>query len=127
MLKGTHLENNKKIFLIFLILLVFGILVVFVFDVNCVFKTITGIPCPGCGLSRGFRDLFSGHFLKAEGYNILTIPIFIFMLFSIFLMCFDFVKKTNKTEIFLNRLSKYYLIIIFMVLISFITNIIRGI
>jgi hypothetical protein len=127
MLKEIHLENNKKIFLMFLILLVFGILVVFVFDVNCVFKTITGIPCPGCGLSRGFRALFLGDFLKAERYNILTIPIFIFFVCSLILMIIDFFKKTNKVEKFLNKLSRYYLIIIFMILSSFIINVIRGI
>ncbi len=121
------MENNKKIFLMFLILLVFGILVVFVFDVNCVFKTITGIPCPGCGLSRGFRALFLGDFLKAERYNILTIPIFIFFVCSLILMIIDFFKKTNKVEKFLNKLSRYYLIIIFMILSSFIINVIRGI
>lgn len=121
------MENNKKIFLIFLILLVFGILVVFVFDVNCVFKTITGIPCPGCGLTRGFRMLFKGHLLSAEKYNILTIPIFIFFVCSLVLMIIDFLKKTNKTEGFLKLLSKHYLVIISMLLISFITNIIRGI
>ena len=47
-----------------IILLAFGVLVVFVFDINCLFKTIFDFPCPGCGLTRGFRQLFQGNFGK---------------------------------------------------------------
>ena len=75
-------KEKKQILFIFLILLVFGILVVFIFDVNCIFKSITSIPCPGCGLTRGFRSLFKGNLIEAEQYNILTIPIFIFLLIA---------------------------------------------
>ncbi len=28
-------------------------------------KTITGIPCPGCGVQRAIIDFFNGNFLEA--------------------------------------------------------------
>ncbi|MGM9878602.1 MAG: DUF2752 domain-containing protein [Bacilli bacterium] len=106
-------KRYKFILFMFLILLVFGILVVFVFDVNCLFKTIFNIPCPGCGLTRGFRALFKGDFALAFNYNILTIPIFLFLLGCMFLMIFDLLKKTNYLEKYLSFFAKHYLVIIF--------------
>jgi hypothetical protein len=40
----------------------------------CQFHNMTGLWCPGCGLTRGFHQLFNGHVLSALGYN-LFIPL----------------------------------------------------
>lgn len=40
----------------------------------CQFREMTGLWCPGCGLTRGFHQLFNGHLLSALGYN-LFIPL----------------------------------------------------
>ena len=121
------MNNKRLIVLISIILLVFGILVVFVFDVNCVFKSLIGIPCPGCGLTRGFRSLLSGHLIKAEMYNVLTIPIFLFLLVFLILLIYDLFLKKEKTSIFLRRFINNYKLILLLVLVSWIINIIRGI
>lgn len=36
----------------------------------CVFRTSTGLWCPGCGLTRGFHELFTGHLLGALHENV---------------------------------------------------------
>lgn len=36
----------------------------------CQFKAMTGLWCPGCGLTRGFHQLFTGHPISALQYNI---------------------------------------------------------
>ena len=36
----------------------------------CVFHATTGLWCPGCGLTRGFHQLFNGHVLSAMGLNL---------------------------------------------------------
>ena len=41
----------------------------------CPLYSMTGIACPGCGLTRGFHALFHGDILTALDYNAL-IPIF---------------------------------------------------
>ncbi len=110
-----------------LILLVFGILVVFVFDINCIFKSLTGIPCPGCGLTRGFRALFSGNIIKAESYNILTIPIFLFFILLSILLTIDILTNNNYSERVLKIASKHYILLIIIVCISWAINIIRGV
>lgn len=36
----------------------------------CQFKAVTGLWCPGCGLTRGFHQLFTGHPISALQYNL---------------------------------------------------------
>lgn len=119
--------NKKSILLVLSILLVFGILVVFFLDIDCIFKSITGIPCPSCGLTRGFRALFHGHIIKAEQYNLLTVPMFLLILSIVFSYIYDLITKSNKLELLLNKLSKNYKLIILIIIINWIINIIRNI
>jgi hypothetical protein len=44
----------------------------------CPLFTLTGIHCPGCGLTRGFHALFQGDVLTALHYNAL-LPVFAFL------------------------------------------------
>ena len=41
---------------------------------GCVFHATTGLWCPGCGLTRGFHQLLTGHPLAALGEN-LFVPV----------------------------------------------------
>ena len=40
----------------------------------CPLYSITGFACPGCGLTRGFHELFNGRFIPALDFNFL-IPV----------------------------------------------------
>ena len=48
----------------------------------CPLLSMTGLACPGCGLTRGFHALFHGEVLTAVDYNAL-IPLFA-LLFGFF-------------------------------------------
>ncbi len=37
----------------------------------CLFKAVTNLGCPGCGLLRSFVSISHGEFLKAVSYNLL--------------------------------------------------------
>ena len=50
----------------------------------CPLYSMTGIACPGCGLTRGFHALFHGDVTTALHFNAL-IPLFA-MIFAFFLM-----------------------------------------
>jgi hypothetical protein len=39
---------------------------------GCVFHQMTGLWCPGCGLTRGTYELLHGHLGAALGYNLFT-------------------------------------------------------
>jgi hypothetical protein len=41
----------------------------------CLFKELTGLPCPTCGLTRGALALLHGHFAEAISFNPLAFAI----------------------------------------------------
>ena len=43
----------------------------------CGFKNMTGLPCPGCGLTHSFCAFGKGHLLAAFGWNLLGPPLFL--------------------------------------------------
>jgi hypothetical protein len=45
----------------------------------CPFKTLTGIPCPGCGMTRALLSMTKGDFLGATNFN----PFSYFLVFMI--------------------------------------------
>ena len=53
----------------------------------CPLYQLTGIACPGCGLTRGFHALFHGDVLTALHYNAL-LPVFSFVIGFIFVSLF---------------------------------------
>lgn len=45
---------------------------------QCPFHQLTGLNCPGCGLTRGFHALFQGDVLSALHFNAL-LPVYAFI------------------------------------------------
>lgn len=46
-----------------------------IFHGTCIFRLITSVPCPGCGLTRAMKSLLHLHFKKAFYYNAFIYPI----------------------------------------------------
>ena len=119
--------------LINILLLIFGISFIWIvtsgiINVNCLFKSLFKIRCPGCGLTRSFRAIFNLDFYSAFNYNILGIPLFIFGIITCIGLVIDIIKNDNRTiHYIINFLGKYYVIIIILVIIAMIINNIRGI
>ena len=113
---------NKKAIGFFLLITIFLVLILFGFKFNCLIKTIFHISCPGCGLTRSITSLLDLHILDSLYYNILGIPLFLFFITSYLLMGIDIVKKRNYFSSFLIKLSKYYKLIIILLIITFILN-----
>lgn len=60
----------------------------------CPIKTLTGLDCPGCGITRMFVALSHGHIYQAFRYNPLVfieLPILI-----ILILLYKFNKKSRK-------------------------------
>ncbi|HOK05383.1 MAG TPA: DUF2752 domain-containing protein [Victivallales bacterium] len=68
---------------------------------DCMFKKITGLPCPTCGMSRAFCCLSRGNFLSAFYYNPLSFILYPLILAGVILPFFSlihllYLKKKKK-------------------------------
>ena len=62
------------------------------FPVHCIHETLTGQPCPSCGLSRSFSAMVRGEPELAANFNPNGISVFVFFLVQFFLrITFSFV------------------------------------
>ena len=61
----------------------------------CVFKTLFGLPCPGCGLTRANLLFFTGHFPEAFFMH----PLFLLAdAYLLYLIWFFFIKRKKATK-----------------------------
>ncbi|HIS75183.1 MAG TPA: DUF2752 domain-containing protein [Candidatus Merdivicinus excrementipullorum] len=70
----------KKVLLWTLLL---AVMILFL-DVGCIFRKVTGIPCPGCGMTRAHLAALGFHFQRAFHYHplwFLPIPLAAVQLF----------------------------------------------
>jgi len=96
--------------------------------VFCLFKRITGFPCPACGSLRASFALFRGAFLQSILINPFALITNLFFLFSLFWMLYDIIR--NK-ETFIPSLEKKWsktsLMILGIIVVSnWIWNIYKG-
>jgi len=78
----------------------------------CPLYSLTGIHCPGCGLTRGFHALFHGDFLTALHYNAL-LPIFVFLFGFLFVsMLLIAVRGRGLSWRFFSPASLYGLLVL---------------
>ena len=114
--------NRIKNFIILAILIIF-LYTISILPVTCFFKSVTGIYCPACGMTRAFRSILNLNFLDAIYFNILSIPLFIFIAYFSFILVIDLIKNDS---IFIPNLldffKNYYWIFLILLFISFIFN-----
>lgn len=123
----TILKNNKNRIINIVILLIITILFIVLFvlriEVPCMFKSILGISCPGCGMTRAIGEIFKLNLLGAIKYNIFSVFMFVFILLSCVFILIDIFKNSNKYLTFINKtLNKYWYIFILILVVMFIIN-----
>ena len=86
--------KNKKNFILFMI----GILIIFIclnkdIGIPCIFYELTGLYCPGCGITRAFLSLLKLNIYQAFRYNMLVI-----ILLPLLVVCliYKVILKGNK-------------------------------
>lgn len=98
-------EEKKRLYKILLnAAVILGIGIGYVLFVNltglgipCVFNLVTGLKCPGCGISRMFLALFRLDFIAAAKYNLLVFILLPFFIVLLFYKSWQYVKN-GKTE-----------------------------
>lgn len=118
---------NKSRILKISLLLILIFLGIYVFNLNyeCPFKQNFHLACPGCGLTRAFYALLEFDILLAIKYNILAIPLLIFLLISIVVIILEIVF--NKNIYFKELFKQLYMNLDFIFLFLLITMAINNI
>jgi len=62
----------------------------------CLFKRVTGIPCPSCGTTHAVLSILKGNFFQALKENTLGFPVAIMLLLFPFWIISDLLRKSNS-------------------------------
>ncbi|MGA1977127.1 MAG: DUF2752 domain-containing protein [Bacteroidales bacterium] len=99
----------------------------------CLFKSVTGIPCPSCGSTRAIIALFHGDVVKSLSLNPIGLLLAMIMTVTPFWLIYDFLthKKTlldryRQAEAILRKPIVAFPLII-LVILNWIWNISKGI
>ena len=85
---------------------------------SCLFKRITGIECPTCGLTRSFVSVSHFQLRRALRFNQAGVLVYLMILLQIPYRVYIIVKKENSAiDKRIELLSKTYLYLVILVLI----------
>ena len=128
--------NNYKIkYLLTIAAILSGYLFLIIFDnfsnhthYNlCLFKLITKIPCPGCGMGRATLALLRGDVSLSLAFNILCIPFSVAITVSLTWLVIDLFRNRNTFFKYLEREMdlKFKILLYLIITINWIINIYR--
>lgn len=115
----------KKVIKKFLLLFFFGIAYLVLVDVFhigfvCVFHEITGLECPGCGITRCILSIIKGNLKEAFHYNMLIfISLPIAIVYSIYIS-YNYIKGKKYYKL---GDKGWYVILTIVILFGIIRNI----
>lgn len=124
----TRIKNNKGKFgwlLVYAGVIALSFFITPYLDIGievCAMKYMTGIPCPGCGLTHSFCAISSGNFLEAFHFHLLGPFIYLVFLVCIFVLFSEifFDKKFPKLrKTFFSKKFTYAFGIILFLFFSF--------
>lgn len=98
--RKNTLTTKQRVFTVVIVtaaVLILGLLYAFValrgIGVPCFIKSITGVKCPGCGISRTILAILTFKFDKVFSYNLIW-PLIVFYLLWVYFFCArSYIKK----------------------------------
>lgn len=104
----------KDFVILLVIFLIYAVLIIkFDIGIPCIFYEVTGLYCPGCGITRLCVSLFEGDLYQAFRYNpiiFIDVPI-IFILFVL-----DILFKDKKI---IKKITNVFIIILIVITVIF--------
>lgn len=121
------LKTNKNriinIFILVIVTILFVMLFILKKEIPCMFKSILGISCPGCGMTRAINEIIHLRFIDAFKFNILSIPLVIIGSFSFFVIIYDTIKNSDIFIRFVNKaFTKFWYIFMILIVFSMVIN-----
>lgn len=78
----------------------------------CVFKMLTGLPCPGCGITKSLIFLYQGDLAKSLSFHVFGLPLVLSCILLIGLLSVELItKKAYFRSLFYSRRVGYGLAI----------------
>ena len=118
--------NFNRVVNILILLIVFTLFVIiFILDtkIPCVFKSMLGISCPGCGMTRAIHEILHFNFFQSIKYNILALPLVVLGIISTPVIIYDIIFNKNIFITTANKiLTKYWYIVLIIVGITMLIN-----
>jgi hypothetical protein len=71
----------------------------------CPIKALTGIPCPGCGMTRSFIAIAQGNLQGAVAYHLFGIPLFLGLLIATVHLSLELITQ-RRVMVFYNDLIR---------------------
>ena len=76
----------------------------------CPFKLLTGLPCPGCGITKSIIFLYKGDIIKSLTYHIFGPLVILFCVVSVFVLMSEIItRKEYLNKLFYNSKIGYIL------------------
>ena len=66
------------------------------YGIPCVFRLVTGLKCPGCGLTHAYLELFKGNIHGAIRQNVLSITLMPVLFLYLLIKAIIFVKTGSR-------------------------------
>ena len=95
--------KNRVFKITIMIIQISFFLIVLNLDLKCLFKEYLNVNCPACGLTRAFKSILNFNFVEAFNYNILSIPLFIIIIFFDALLFYDIIYNKSTS----NKVAKH--------------------
>lgn len=119
-------KRAKKVLFLFGIIIAFGIAYIIFYrltgiGIPCYFHTLTGLNCPGCGVSRMIISLINLDFKSAFHYNaalFVLSPVFLILAITIIVRYI----KTGSQKLCLGQSVVLYALIALLLLFGIIRN-----
>jgi len=97
------LRNALDAWWVLLIIVAYSVFAHIFLGTSCLFASTTGIPCPGCGVTRAFFALLDGHLMESLQLHPLMIPsaVYICVYAVLWLVCEKMPRFMEKILIIL--------------------------
>lgn len=79
----------------------------------CPFKMLTGLPCPGCGITKSLIFLYQGDIGKSFRYHLFGPPLVLFCILVVLFMSVELITSKNVGRaLFYNKTLAYTLALV---------------
>ena len=78
---------------------------------DCAFKDMSGLSCPGCGLSRSFHAVANANIIDAFGFHLLGPLFFLLLLFVSILFSYEAISG-KRIKLSWGKLTKKVIVIL---------------